>query len=1218
MTSRFTNLYDEEPEDEVEDTEQPVETGTSSSRFTNLYDDDIPEVLETEADVVSTQSGTSKFTNLYDDDDTEEVTEDAVAPVPTVEETPEQELIRTGVMPVGYKRVVSVPTGNRPEDRIKLVPIDAPTPTVSEQTESAFGFGETAQMADVLYGDDDVDLIGLEDTDDKKGVTKEFIEDNISPAFQGMATAVAGAGNEALKALAITFTAAAETGVNTGVALNKALNEVGIKTGFTDRNAGEKFAGDLGMMLEVVEAAVPGLGGAMSPVRKTFKEAKRLAKAEARAAKDLARINNRKMRISVAKNATNENIAAKTANAETVAAQNADLKEQLILGFEDQTGKTISTVVDGVRVIDDDLARIAGKETAEEISFRDTRSQTAKALGLGEVEAEDAAQLVGLDDTITAPILKPEKLDGLVAAAAELKENFPTAFDNDKTIIDNLLNLTVDKDLMVSGDVLIDTLNKYNVSFEDYILTVVGSGSEAGKVLNKLSQIKRARPLNEMQQLQRAATEAQQGQIRNNIMRIEGIRRGGLVSQLATASRNVTSAGIRAPLDSLANVMDTALYNMGQAEGVGGKVAAGTKALVSKENWTDSFANMKYMFGPESRLDAKEYVDFILDRPELAKQFDMMFNQLNELQANTGRGVPRQKQIDEYMKLAKDEARKNKTKFDKRAARQAAEEYASGNFDTLGKGADTILSELEDGVSVLNSANRWQEYLIRRGAFLGELERLTKREYGIDLIDTLNEGKIKDLLNDASSVRPKDARSFTDLVADATNTALDVTYAKQPETAVFREATSFITRNGLTVVMPFPRFMFNSMEIMGNYAGGASIPLTKKLFLKEYPKGTQLTRMDRQRISRNLVGIAAVGAAYMARTDEDAPADYKQLNVGDGTVMDTTPQFPLRQMLYLGEATKNITEGTFYDKFDVKEFAETFMGTNLRTGVGNSIVEEVIALGGGSDLTSDEAAARRVGRALGNYLTTWMVPFAQIIDGQRAVGERGEVYKDVAQDPTLKFSTTLGREIARPFAARGFTLSPEEEAALPTRESLFQEDKSRVNSGLKVLLGLSMTTKDSEEGEYLKSLGFTDYKLGSKSKVPSIRRFENENLREIIPAIVSVAQALEDDARDTYQSGSETLQDTMSEQAFVNSRIKPLIEKQIAAAKKNLTDGNTVNSEAPEYLDAMRAYRKLSPSIRKAAASEFLLQEDRVPDGSNAEDLARLAVYGKALSDAYK
>ena len=98
---------------------------------------------------------------------------------------------------------------------------------------------------------------------------------------------------------------------------------------------------------------------------------------------------------------------------------------------------------------------------------------------------------------------------------------------------------------------------------------------------------------------------------------------------------------------------------------------------------------------------------------------------------------------------------------------------------------DNVLSELEDGVSVLNSANRRQEYLVRRGAFLGELERLVKREYKIDLIDTLNDGKIKDLLNDSTTVRPKGARSFNELVADATNNALDVTYAKQPDIGVF-------------------------------------------------------------------------------------------------------------------------------------------------------------------------------------------------------------------------------------------------------------------------------------------------------------------------------------------------------------------------------------------------------------------------------------------------
>ena len=111
----------------------------------------------------------------------------------------------------------------------------------------------------------------------------------------------------------------------------------------------------------------------------------------------------------------------------------------------------------------------------------------------------------------------------------------------------------------------------------------------------------------------------------------------------------------------------------------------------------------------------------------------------------------------------------------------------------------------------LNIPNRWQEFLVRRGAFLGELERLVKREYKIDFIDVLNQGKIRDLLNDAGNVRPAGARSFIDLVADSTQKALDVTYAKQPDIPMFRNISSFIVRNGLTVVAPFPRFMFNSM-----------------------------------------------------------------------------------------------------------------------------------------------------------------------------------------------------------------------------------------------------------------------------------------------------------------------------------------------------------------------------------------------------------------------
>jgi len=447
--------------------------------------------------------------------------------------------------------------------------------------------------------------------------------------------------------------------------------------------------------------------------------------------------------------------------AKQAAEQQTELSNRLIKEFEQKTGKVISTEKDGVLSIDPDLARQAGRDTAVAVTERDAGIQE---LFLG-------------TDTITSPILDPDKFNGIVAVAAELKELNPKAFDNNKPVIDNLLDLTVSKD-MIGGQELIDMLDKYGLSFENYVLTVVGSGSQAGQVLNALSQIKRKKPQNLIDADEAAKKAREAGDLRKNIMRIENIRRGGLVSQVATAARNLTSGAIRAPMESLGNVMDSAIYAT-QTDGA----LAGVEELLSRSNWSGSFSNMKYMF---SRPDvAKGYTDLILGRPELAKQFDQMYNNINEIQKLTGRGT--------------------------------------------GTGLDKVLSGMEDVVDVINTPNRWQEYLIRRGQFFGELERLTKREYNIDLIDTLNQGKLTDLLNDASSVRPEGSRSFITLVDDAVKKSLDVTYAKQPEVPVFRSTSSFITRNGLTVVIPFPRFMFNSMELMGQYAAGASIPLTRKV-----------------------------------------------------------------------------------------------------------------------------------------------------------------------------------------------------------------------------------------------------------------------------------------------------------------------------------------------------------------------------------------------------
>jgi len=1094
--------------------------------------------------------------------------EAAITDVPEIDESPEQYYLRTGEAPAGYRYVPSAPVSDIPEENVKLERISVPL-SASEQTDKLFGYEKTAEAYELATSD--IDLMKAIGSD-------KYIEENIPKPLQNFAKGVASLGDVPLRTLIVAAEAIGETTQDAGEAITRAVHETFTEdnkilgmTGkeilpFDPKTAGKKFAKDLSMMVEMAEAvpavgAATGIAGAtaqraaLKPLKEAKKSAEIVAKAEAR-----------KLRISKARAATADEIAEREARAAKTAAANRDISDELITQFEERTGKTVSDTVDGHKVLNPELARRAGVETAEEVS--QANKGTVREFLTGDSNQTEAALLAGMGDDITQPLLKPEKLDALVATVADLKKKYPGAFDNDKTVIDNLFELTVNKELL-AGDELIDMLNKYNISFEDYILTVVGSGSEAGKVLQKLSQIKRMRPTNEMIAMQEAATKNAAGAIRKTIMRVENIRRGGLVSQLATAARNLQSAAIRAPLEGFGNVMDNALYQLSE-EGVG----AGLKELGSFSNWKDSFRHMKYMFGPETRLDVKDYVDFLMEQPELAGQADLLFNNINEIQKLTGRGE--------------------------------------------GGAIDTTLTVLEDAVDVLNTPNRWQEHLIRRGAFLAELERLTKREYGIDLIDAINKGQIRDLLNDASSVRPKDARSFIDIMEEATNKALDITYAKQPEVPVFRSTSQFIVRNGLTVVLPFPRFMFNSMELMGQYAGGASIPLARKMMsIVTLGKkgGGKLTMKDRQRISRNIQGIAVAGAAYQYRTSEEAPSDYKLLKTGDDSVMDVTPQYPMRQFMYIGEAMKRAVDGTFDDWFKAKEFAETFIGTNIREGVGQSLIQEIADLATGVDLTNEEQAGRLLGRSLGNYLATWAVPFAQIIEAERATGIRGTQYKDTAEDPTLDFSSSFMNELSRPF--RRFE-SAEAEAARPKREFLFAEEKSRVAPLFRVIGGINLATVDDEYGEYIGSFGYTDYELGSKSKVPSIRRFENTVVRDALPEIVESARIYEERLRNQYELASDKVKEEFTEDKFVSSRIRPFIKAQIQNVRKQISDGKTLSADAPEYAEAMLTYRRLPKEIRTAASVKFVEQYDRDPDGTDYKDLMRLVEIGKAYKSAYK
>lgn len=919
------------------------------------------------------------------------------------------------------------------------------------------------------------------------------------------------------------------------------------------REIGEAYEqGDYGQVAKYAGFAGLETLGAILPTAALVKKGKRVLEGSPEKQLERARRNNyRGAELATAQTKEESRILAAQK-----AKENKDIREKLIREFEANLsiGKddpvTVSKTVAGNLVLDPDKARQVGRETARNAYDSEINRSIKDFLEDNvDVGASEFAHLNTGSDKIFSPILNPDKFDGIVAIAGDYKKQFPDQWNDSKTVIDNLFELTVSKDFK-PGQELLDDLNKYGLSFEDYVVSVVGTGSEAGKVLNKLSQIKRARPISVQREAQQKKLTDQQGAIRKGFMRIENVRRGLLVSQIATAARNLTSAGIRAPLESFGNVMDTALYNLSE-DGLG----AGVRSLVSGQNWKDSFRGMSYMF---SRPDvARGYTDLLLKQPELADQFDRMFNNINEIQEMTGRG-------------------------------QAT--------TRTGKAFDTVLTAMEDGTDILNIPNRWQEYLVRRAMFFGEAQRLVRNEYGIDLVDALQNGKLPDLLNDASNVKPEGARSFIDIMDDSVNKSLDVTYAKQPEIPVFRSTASFITRNGLTVAIPFPRFMFNAMELMGQYAGGAAIPLTRKmteLVTMGKVGAGKLTGKDRQRITRNLMGWAAIGAAYQYRTSDQAPAKDNEIYSAEGTVMDTAPQFPMRQFLYLGEAAKRLREGTWDEWFDARTFTEVFTGSNFRGGTGMALLDQVSDLATGTDLVAGEQAGKALGDALGQWVGSWVVPLTQVIETQRVTGQRGLTYKDVREDPTLDFQSSFMSGLTRSMKQRGIGVSPEEEASMPAREFLYQEEAERVNPLRRIIFGMTERKADSAEGQYLTELGFEEYELGSTSKVPSIQRFETKILRESLPEIVKGARMVEEFYGNRYDNGSETLRTTQSKKSYVTNEVKKYVSENVQDVKRMIGEGS--KGKASPYIQAMLDFRKLSKRDRKTAMAEFKNMQDRIP-----------------------
>ena len=952
-----------------------------------------------------------------------------------------------------------------------------------------------------------------------------------------------------------------------------------------------------------------------------------------------------RLMVAFMKGATQENLAAKAALAKEVADQNVSLREQLLKEFEVLTGKKVTKervimpeteVVDGktvpkgtpVRqlVYDPAAARQAGLELTEEVSKLDAVLEARGTDREFEVNDADIAKLATGQDALTHPILNPDKLDAVVAIASDLKKAFPEKWNDKETVIDNLFRLTVEEELTgVNSPALMNILGAYGLNFEDYILTVVGSGSQAGRILQKFAQIGRARPKSAQQKANEKELQMRNA-AHSNFIRAINVTRAALVSMFKTAMRNLDTGVIRSPFEAQANAMDNAIWRATE-EGV----VAGGKEYVSWNNWRDSFRFFKYMYNdPES---AKELTDFLLENSEMLDQWNLMFNNINEIQQASGRG--------------------------------------------RGGLTDNILSELEDAVMVMNIPNRWQEFLVRRAIYLGDMERLIRREWDVDFLDELNNGKLYDFINNNPSLKPDGARSYEEITAEAVEHSLRYTFASFPDSAVFRAATSAMTKYGFTAIEHFPRFLFNQMELVGRYIGaGAGLTALRQVrrgiqHVQGKEKIEALTAKDRRRLGDWLSGSLMIGAAYGYLTAEDengeplAPADYKTIRINDGSEIESRPFSPIAQVMFIARFLKEIRDnsesGRLFDIFNlddqaffesnawrgalrwftmptqVNNFKDTFlMG---RTGIPSDLFGSItdIALlptSVNADLfTKEERVARNVGKHIGNYLRKNLTWFFQFYDLDRATGYRTNEKKDFAGDPEYgNFERTLLDNMVRPLRQAGAFVSPEEERALPGRQRFYQriddydylveEIQTRQSPLAEFLFGTAFTEPDSKAAEYLEGFGFGEYwgGLSPRTRVPSIRREEMINLRPMLPLIAAIIKGEQANFKEEYRDNKDRFPE-FTEASYVKDRSREeiiRISKNYRAMFTKALGKKDYLATDPAYSAEMNSFRRLTASDQQGAIKDFKIKNGRDPDLTSTKDLALIVAYGKVRSDAIR
>ena len=421
------------------------------------------------------------------------------------------------------------------------------------------------------------------------------------------------------------------------------------------------------------------------------------------------------------------------------------------------------------------------------------------------------------------------------------------------------------------------------------------------------------------------------------VKRLDNIRKGVLVTRLATSVRNYVSQTTRLGLETLQSGLDLALQQAIRPF-VKDKVKFDKGAVSPLSNFqglVNNFTQWNPLGGFKKHKEIKSLTNKVLEN--FPKEKDRLF--LN---------------------------------------------YASDVKSYAGvKGKKDLLGKVEGAVDLLNIVNKTQEYITRRAVFLARLDESIKANgkfYNNKTLEQLRKDGELNLLRSSD-------------IAVAIDKALETTFSKDFNISkggfdAFAGRIIQIINNApflLTNIIPFPRFLMNAIKFQYDYS-----PLGILSFLSKGARA-ELARGNTSVLSKATLGTGMILAGYALRNQSYAGEKWYEFKVGDRTV-DTRGYNPFAAYLFLGDVIKRYQEGTLRN-LDVKGIASVLFGVRGTTGV--YIVDSLINFFTDPKLNK-EIIVNGLQKLLGETAAGYLTPFqnftdvyAQFFPEARAVKETG-------------------------------------------------------------------------------------------------------------------------------------------------------------------------------------------------------------------------------------